>query len=61
MEPPSPTRALPGGGGHPAPRDHYPEDVIAHHGVIEEGTHLLAKPFSIQTLAAMVRAVLDGT
>jgi PAS domain S-box-containing protein len=37
----------------------YTRDVIARHGVLEEGINLLSKPFSITELAANVRAVLD--
>jgi hypothetical protein len=33
--------------------------VIAHHGVLNEGTHFLQKPFNIKTLATKVREVLD--
>ncbi len=39
----------------------YTTDVIAHHGVLEEGINFLQKPFSNQTLAAKVREVLDGS
>ncbi len=49
---------------------HYPElktlymsgytgDVIAHHGVLEEGVNFLQKPFSLHSLASKVREVLD--
>jgi two-component system, cell cycle sensor histidine kinase and response regulator CckA len=37
----------------------YTADVIAHHGVIEEDVRYLQKPFSVKTLAAKVREVLD--
>ncbi len=37
----------------------YTADVIAHHGVIEEDVQYLQKPFSVKTLAARVREVLD--
>jgi PAS domain S-box-containing protein len=37
----------------------YPADVIARHGVLDEGTHLLEKPFSDAGLAAAVRRALD--
>lgn len=37
----------------------YTADVIAHHGVLEEGVHFIQKPFSINDLAAKVREVLD--
>jgi PAS domain S-box-containing protein len=38
----------------------YTADVIAHHGVLEEGVHFLQKPFALGDLAAKVREVLDG-
>ena len=38
----------------------YTADVIAHHGVLEEGVHFIQKPFSTQSLAAKVREVLDN-
>jgi two-component system cell cycle sensor histidine kinase/response regulator CckA len=37
----------------------YTSDVIAHHGVLDEGVHFLQKPFSIEDLAARVRETLD--
>jgi len=37
----------------------YTADVIAQHGVLEEGTHFLNKPFSLPDLAVKVRKVLD--
>ena len=38
----------------------YTADVIAHHGVLEEGVHFLQKPFSNTVLGAKVReALLD--
>jgi CheY-like chemotaxis protein len=36
----------------------YPGDVVAHHGVLDQGIDLLQKPFTIQTLLSRVRAVL---
>jgi len=36
----------------------YTADVIAHRGVLEEGVHFLAKPFTLQDLAAKVRQAL---
>ena len=36
----------------------YTSDVIAHHGVLDEGVHFLQKPFSTQDLALKVREVL---
>jgi CheY-like chemotaxis protein len=38
----------------------YTADVIAHHGVLEEGVNFLQKPFSIKTIAEKVREVLDS-
>ncbi len=37
----------------------YTADVIAHHGVLEEGVKFLQKPFSIKDLASLVRDVID--
>jgi PAS domain S-box-containing protein len=36
----------------------YPEDVIAHRGVLDEGVRFVQKPFSVQSLAAKVRETL---
>ncbi len=38
----------------------YPDEAIAHHGVIEEGITFLEKAFSPQTLTRLVRQLLDG-
>lgn len=38
----------------------YTADVIAHHGVLDEGVHFIQKPFSLQNVAAKVREVLDS-
>lgn len=38
----------------------YTADVIAKHGVLDEGVHFIQKPFSLQNLAATVRDVLSG-
>jgi len=38
----------------------YTENVIAHHGVLDEGISFIQKPFTIKTLAMMVRKVLDS-
>jgi PAS domain S-box-containing protein len=39
----------------------YTADIIAHHGVLDEGVQFIQKPFSVQTLAVKVREVLDET
>jgi FixJ family two-component response regulator len=38
----------------------YPCDVIAQHGVLDEGIDFLQKPFSVRKLAEKVREVLDA-
>lgn len=38
----------------------YTADVIAPRGVLEEGVHYIQKPFTLATLAAKVREVLDS-
>ncbi len=38
----------------------YTANVIVHHNVLDEGVHLLQKPFTIQSLAIKVREVIDG-
>jgi two-component system sensor histidine kinase EvgS len=37
----------------------YTANVIAHHGVLDQGVHFIAKPFSIRSLSTKVREVLD--
>jgi CheY-like chemotaxis protein len=37
----------------------YTADIIAPHGVLDEGVHFLQKPFSLNALAAKVREALD--
>ncbi len=37
----------------------YTANVIAHHGVLDEGVHFLQKPFSREQLAGQVRKILD--
>jgi len=37
----------------------YTADVIAHHGVLDEGVNFIQKPFSRKDLAAKVREALD--
>ena len=38
----------------------YPDDVIVHHGVLDEGTAFIQKPFAADVLARQVRDVLDS-
>ncbi len=38
----------------------YTDDAIVHHGVLDEGTAFLEKPFMPDSLARKVRNVLDG-
>jgi two-component system, cell cycle sensor histidine kinase and response regulator CckA len=38
----------------------YTDNFIAGHGVLEEGMHLLHKPFTEEALLGRVREVLDG-
>ncbi len=38
----------------------YAADVIAHHGVLDEGVHFIQKPFSTEDLASKVREALDA-
>ncbi len=38
----------------------YTKDLIFKHGILEDGTEFLQKPFSVSTLVATVRTVLDG-
>ncbi len=38
----------------------YTADVIAHQGVLDEGVHFLQKPFTVKSLAAKVREVLES-
>jgi CheY-like chemotaxis protein len=38
----------------------YTANVIAHHGVLDQGVHFIQKPFSQKDLAAKVREVLDA-
>ncbi|WP_319588833.1 PAS domain S-box protein [uncultured Desulfobulbus sp.] len=38
----------------------YTADVIAHHGVLDEGVNFLQKPFSIKGLSDTIRMVLEG-
>jgi two-component system cell cycle sensor histidine kinase/response regulator CckA len=38
----------------------YTDDVIVHHGVLDQGTEFIQKPFTPDVLARRVRDVLDG-
>jgi two-component system sensor histidine kinase EvgS len=38
----------------------YTANVIAHHGVLDDGVHFMQKPFSRRELAAKVRESLEG-
>lgn len=37
----------------------YTADVIAHHGVLEDGVHFLQKPFNMNAMSEKIREVLD--
>ena len=39
----------------------YTRNAIVHNGVLDSGTHLLPKPFTISDLAAKVRSILDAS
>jgi YesN/AraC family two-component response regulator len=38
----------------------YTANVIAHHGVLDQGVHFLQKPFSMKDLGKKLREVLEG-
>lgn len=37
----------------------YTDNVIAHHGILDDGIQLVQKPFSVKTLTAKIREVLN--
>jgi CheY-like chemotaxis protein len=37
----------------------YTRNAIVHNGLLDPGTNLLTKPFSIEELAAKLRKILD--
>ena len=39
----------------------YTRDAIVHDGVLDPDVHLIGKPFTLDELAAKVRAVLDDS
>jgi CheY-like chemotaxis protein len=39
----------------------YTDNALAQHGVLDEDTHLLTKPFTVTTLLNKVRELLDST
>jgi hypothetical protein len=39
----------------------YADDVIAKHGVVEDGVYLLQKPFAADALRTAVRELLTGS
>jgi YesN/AraC family two-component response regulator len=38
----------------------YTANVIAHHGVLDQGVHFIQKPFSRKDLGRRLREVLEG-
>jgi PAS domain S-box-containing protein len=38
----------------------YSDNIIAHHGVLQEGTNFVAKPFTVASLLKKVRLALNG-
>jgi CheY-like chemotaxis protein len=38
----------------------YTANVIAHHGVLDEGVHFIQKPFSMKDLSAKIRQALEN-
>ncbi len=44
---------------HPEVMSGYTADVIAHHGVLDEGVNFIQKPFLLNDLGAKLREVLE--
>jgi len=38
----------------------YTDNAIVHHGVLDQGTPFIQKPFTLRDIAEKVRAVLRG-
>jgi len=38
----------------------YTADVIAHHGVLDEGVHFIQKPFTVKALADKLRKAIGS-
>jgi CheY-like chemotaxis protein len=38
----------------------YAEDVIVHHGIVDQDINFIPKPFAMQSLGIKLREVLDG-
>lgn len=38
----------------------YAQDVVGRHGVLDQGIPFIQKPFTVGSLAARIRAVLDA-
>jgi FixJ family two-component response regulator len=38
----------------------YPDSAFVHHGMVDEGTNFIAKPFTATDIAQKVRSVLDS-
>jgi len=38
----------------------YTDNAISHHGVLDQNTHFIQKPFTSESLAGKVREVLDN-
>jgi DNA-binding response OmpR family regulator len=38
----------------------FTRNAVVHNGILDPGVNFIAKPFTIEQLAAKLRAVLDG-